>query len=296
MAFAAVTRPLPSGSAVSTAWLAAHRHDPHLRLVDASFKLPGVTPTAPADYAREHIPGAVFFDIDRIAAPDTAPLPHMLPTADAFAREVGLLGIGDDDLVVLYDSAGLAGPARVWWSFRVFGHDRVVILEGGLKLWKAQGRPVDSALPTPAPARFTARFRPELVRDRAWMLANLATRAAQVIDARSAGRFDGSAPEFWPGRRRGHIPGSLNLDYAGLIEPETGALRGEDEIRARFAAAGYDPSRPVVTSCGSGITACVLALALQRAGLGEAAIYDGSWAEWGLPGPLPIETGPPAPV
>jgi thiosulfate/3-mercaptopyruvate sulfurtransferase len=278
---------------VTPTWLLKHLDDPTVRIVDASFKLPGTIPKASDDYAREHIAGAVFFDIDDVAAPDSDPLPHMLPSPELFAEKVGKLGIGDGDTVVLYDVAGIAGPARVWWTFRVFGHDSVFILEGGLRAWKELGLPADDVTPSPEPRHLTPRFRPELVHDKSQVLANIQTRDEQLIDARSAGRFAGTAPEFWLGRRQGHIPGSLNVDYSTLVDPTTGALKPPDELRQTFEQAGYDPGRPAVTSCGSGITASVLALALHEAGLPDAAVYDGSWAEWGLPGDLPIETGPP---
>ena len=280
---------------VSSDWLAAHLDDPHVRVVDASFTLPGVAPTARENYDRGHIPGAVFFDIDDIAAPDTS-LPHMIPSPDLFAHKIGALGIGDGDNVVVYDSAGLSSAGRAWWMLRSFGHRDVALLDGGLPKWKAEGRPLDLAIPTPAPRRFTARFDPATVRDKAAVLANLATGREQVVDARAAGRFDGSAPEARPGLRSGHIPGSRNLPYDRVTDPATKRLKSAEELRALFRAAGVALDRPVVTSCGSGVTACALAFALHLIGHPGAAVYDGSWSEWGLPGDTPVETGPAAPA
>lgn len=276
---------------VTTQWLAANLGATELRVMDASFKMPGITPTAAECYRDRHIPGAVFFDIDRIADRDSH-LPHMLPTAETFAREVGALGIGSNHRVVLYDQSGLAGAARAWWMFRVFGHERVAILDGGLRAWLAAGLPVDSTPVTPVPARFEAQFAAWRVRSREQILANLAERQEQVLDARAPGRFTGTLPEPWPGRRRGRIPGSLNLDHATLMNAD-GTLKPPSELRALVDAAGIDFERPIVTSCGSGITACVLAFVLERLGHTRTAVYDGSWAEWGLPGDLPIETGAP---
>ncbi|HEY1299105.1 MAG TPA: 3-mercaptopyruvate sulfurtransferase [Stellaceae bacterium] len=275
---------------VSTEWLAAHLGDPHVRVLDSSFKLPGITPTAREDYNRGHIPGAMFFDIDEVAAPGTE-LPHMVPSAELFAQKMGALGIGDDDKVVVYDSAGLSSAGRAWWMLRLFGHDNVALLDGGLPRWKAEGRPTDSAVPAPAPQHFTARLDPATLRDQAALLANLATRREQVVDARAAARFAGSAPEPRPGMRSGHIPGSHNLPYDRLTDPATKELRSGEELAALFREAGVDLDRPVVTSCGSGVTACALAFALHLIGH-RAAVYDGSWSEWGLPGATPVETGP----
>src|SRR5438552_2761960 len=181
---------------VGTEWLAAHLDDPHLRVVDASFKLPGITPTAREDYDRGHIPGAVFFDVDDIAEPGTS-LPHMIPSPELFARKMEGLGIGDDDRVVVYDSVGLSSAGRAWWMLRLFGHNNVALLDGGLPKWQAEGRPLETALPTPPHRRFTARFDPALVRDKRALLANLAARREQVVDARAAGRFEGTADELW---------------------------------------------------------------------------------------------------
>jgi thiosulfate/3-mercaptopyruvate sulfurtransferase len=276
---------------VATDWLAAHRADPDLRILDASFTLPGVTPTAHANYQREHIPGAVFFDIDDIAEPGTS-LPHMVPSADLFAQKIGALGIGDGDNVIVYDAAGLSSAGRAWWMLRLFGHRRVAVLDGGLPKWKAEGRPLTAAISNPTPRRFTARFDPATLRDKAALLANLVSRREQVVDARAAGRFDGSAPEVRPGLRRGHIPGSRNLPYDRLSDPATRQIKSAEALAVLFADAGVALDRPIVTSCGSGVTACALAFALHLIGHPGAAVYDGSWSEWGLPGDTPVETGP----
>jgi thiosulfate/3-mercaptopyruvate sulfurtransferase len=280
---------------VSTEWLAAHLDDPHIRIVDSSFKLPGITPTAREDYDRGHIPGAVFFDIDDIAAPGTS-LPHMIPSAELFAAKTGELGIGDDDRVIVYDGNGLSSAGRAWWMLRLFGHDNVALLDGGLPKWKAEGRPIATEVPAPSRRRFTARFDPALVRGKRALLDNLSARREQVVDARAAGRFEGSAEETRPGLRRGHIPGSRNLPYDQVTDPRTHQLRSAAELTELFHNAGIALDRPIVTSCGSGVTACALAFALHLIGHPGAAIYDGSWSEWGLPGETPVETGPAPPA
>jgi thiosulfate/3-mercaptopyruvate sulfurtransferase len=276
---------------ISTDWLAAHLSDPQVRLVDSSFKLPGITPTAREDYDKGHISSAVFFDIDDVCEPGTS-LPHMIPSPNVFARKIGALGIGDDDRVVVYDSAGLSSAGRAWWMLRMFGHPNVALLDGGLPKWRAEGRPLDTAVPTPQPRRFTARFDPLLVRDKQGLIGNLGTRREQVVDARAAGRFDGTAPEPRPGMRSGHIPGSRNVPYELVTDPRTRQLKSADELARLFRDAGVALDRPIVTSCGSGVTACALAFALHLIGHPGAAVYDGSWSEWGLPGDTPIETGP----
>ena len=278
-------------SLVETEWLAAHLDDPDIRVVDASFKLPGITPTAREDYDRGHIPGAVFFDIDDIAEPGTS-LPHMIPSPELFARKMEGLGIGDDDRVIVYDSAGLSSAGRAWWMLRLFGHHNVALLDGGLPKWKAEGRPVETAVPNPPLRSFTARFEPALVRDKRALVDNLSTGREQVIDARAAGRFAGIAEETRPGLRRGHIPGSRNLPYDRVTDPQTHRLRDAEALSGLFSDAGVAVDRPIVTSCGSGVTACALAFALHLIGHPGTAVYDGSWSEWGLPGDTPVETGP----
>jgi thiosulfate/3-mercaptopyruvate sulfurtransferase len=276
---------------VSTAWLADHLDAPDIRVVDGSFKLPGATPTAAEDYRERHIPGAVFFDIDDIAD-ETNPLPHMLPPAEKFASRMRRLGIGDGHRVIVYDSAGLMSAGRVWWMLRSFGHDDVAILDGGLPKWLAEGRPVTDEPPMPRERHFTARLNTLLVRDKRQLAENLATGREQVLDARSRARFEGTAPEPRAGLRGGHIPGSLNLPYDRLVDPATRTLLPAEQLEDRFRAAGLRRDRPVVTTCGSGVTACALAFGLHLIGWPDAAVYDGSWSEWGLPGEHPVATGP----
>jgi thiosulfate/3-mercaptopyruvate sulfurtransferase len=278
-------------SLVSTEWLAAHLDAPDLRVVDGSFTLPGVTPTGRGLYDTRHIPAAVFFDIDEIAD-EHNPLPHMLPSPEKFAARMRKLGLGDGHKIVVYDSAGLSSAARPWWMLRVFGHRDVAILDGGLAKWQAEGRPVTDDIPVLRERHFTAQLNTLLVRDKGQLLDNLAAPREQVIDARSRGRFEGSAKEPRAGLRAGHIPGSLNLPFDELTDRKARTLLPADALAALFAAAGLERGKPVVASCGSGVTACALAYGLHMLGWPDAAVYDGSWSEWGLPGDTPVATGP----
>lgn len=276
---------------VSTEWLGAHLDAPDLRIVDGTFTLPGVKPTGRELYDARHIPGAVFFDIDDIAD-EHNPLPHMLPSPEKFSARMRKLGLGDGHKIVVYDSAGLSSAGRPWWMLRVFGHRDVAILDGGLPKWQAEGRPVTDDVPVLRERHFTARLNTLLVRDKGQLLDNLNSAREQVVDARSRGRFEGTAKEPRAGLRSGHIPGSLNLPYDELTDAKTRTLLPAEVLAERFAAAGLERDKPVVTSCGSGVTACALAFGLHLLGWPDAAVYDGSWSEWGLPGDTPVATGP----
>jgi thiosulfate/3-mercaptopyruvate sulfurtransferase len=281
--------PKRDNALVSTAWLAEHLREPDLRVLDGTYFLPNVPRDAEAEFRARHIPGAVRFDIDDIKDHGN-PLPHMLPPPAEFAAKVGALGIGDTTRVIAYDVHGLMSAARVWWMFRVFGHDKVAVLDGGLPKWLAEGRPIESGPARPRAAVFTPRFRGELVRGLAEVRAELATERAAVADARSAGRFSGAEPEIRPGLKSGHMPGARNLPYGSLLNAD-GTLVPPDEIARRFAAAGIDVRGPVTASCGSGVTACILALGLYLTGKEDAAVYDGSWSEWGGRDDTPIARG-----
>jgi thiosulfate/3-mercaptopyruvate sulfurtransferase len=276
---------------VSTEWLAAHLNDPGVKVVDATFKMPGVLPLPKDDYLKSHIPGAVFFDVDAVSDHSNT-LPHMFPSAEQFGRDIGGLGIGNDDTVVAYDSGGWVAAPRAWWMFLSYGHGKIKVLDGGLKKWMAEGRAVESGAVTPKPKAFKAAFDGKRVRTVEQMVANLASKSEQVIDARARERFEGSVPEPRPGLRSGHIPGSRNVPYAGLFDANTGAMKPLAELRKVFASAGVETERPIVTSCGSGVSALVLTLALYRLGVRGSALYDGSWSEWGLQGGPPVATGP----
>jgi len=275
---------------VSTQWLAAHLRDPDLRVLDGSWHMPQARRDPRAEFLGAHLPGAVFFDIDAIADHAT-PLPHMLPTAEAFADAVGALGVGEGDRVVVYDTRGVVSAARVWWTFREFGHEAVAVLDGGLPKWKAENRSLESGEPKPAPGIFRAIAQPARVRDLAAMRDNLATRREQVLDARSAGRFAAAEPEPRAGLRGGHIPGSSNVPATRLLDPATKTVLPAAALSAAFKDAGVDPAAPLVTSCGSGVSACMLALGLHLIGAENVAVYDGSWSEWGRPGDTPVESG-----
>lgn len=280
-----------SSPLVTTAWLADHLDAPDVRVVDASYYLPHEGLSGRTEFELQHIPGAVFFDIDEIAESDSD-LPHMLPAPEKFSSKVRKLGLGDGVRIVAYDQRGLFSAARIWWTFRYFGHSDVAVLDGGLPKWLAEGRAVEDGPGRAEERHFTARMNSFMLREKDQILSNLSTRREQVLDARSRGRFEGKDDEPRPGLRPGHIPGSLNLPYTDLLERESQTLRSVEELRDRFESAGVDMKRPVVTTCGSGITAAILALGLHMAGHKDVALYDGSWSEWGLPGETPVDIGP----
>jgi thiosulfate/3-mercaptopyruvate sulfurtransferase len=271
-------------------WLAEHLGEPGLVILDGSWHMPADGRDAKADYAAGHIPGAVFFDIDEIAD-HTTDLPHMLPAPAAFATAARRLGVEPGSTVVVYDSVGIFSAPRVWWEFRAMGHVNVAVLDGGLRSWIAEGHPVETGWREPAHGEFKAHATPALVADKARVADVLASGGAQVVDARSAARFRGEAPEPRPGVRQGHMPGAKNAHYASLVTAD-GTLKPPEALRAAFDAAGVDLAAPIVTTCGSGITAAILALALAVLGRDDAAIYDGSWTEWGGAADTPVVTGP----
>jgi len=274
---------------VETTWLAAHLSDPHLIVFDATYYMPAEGKNAAAQFVSGHIPGASFFDIDLFADPETD-LPHMVPSPGRFARLAGAAGVSNESMVVFYDQKGIYSAGRGWWLMRLFGHDRVAVLDGGLPKWLAEGRPVESgAPPVREKAVFTASLRGQMVRGIGDMLANVGSSRELVLDARAAPRFEARVPEPRPGLAAGHIPGSRNVPFTELLNPDL-TLRDPAELRARFAAAGVGADTAVVTSCGSGVTATVLSLALAHAGLPVGAVYDGSWTEWGLRADTPKET------
>ena len=278
-----------SQALVSTEWLAARLGDPGIVILDATWFTPAAGRDAKAEYVAGHIPGAAFFGIDEISDHDSA-LPHMLSAPADFAVAARRLGVSRDSQVVVYDSHGLFSAGRAWWNFRVMSHEASFVLDGGLAKWLAEGRPVETGWVTPEHGDFKAHFNPALVRDLAAVRQALATGEAQIVDARPAARFSGAAPEPRAGLRSGHMPGARNVPYAGLVTP-SGELAGEQAIRAAFEAAGVDLARPIATTCGSGISAALLALALARIGRDDVAVYDGSWSEWGARDDTPVATG-----
>lgn len=272
---------------VETDWLAEHLEAPDLIVLDGSWHLPTANRDPRAEYDAEHIPGALFFDIDEISDTDS-PLPHMLPSPEKFSSRMRKMGVGDGLRVVIYDAAGMFSAARVWWTFRVMGARDVAVLNGGLPKWKSEGRPLEDMAPRARSERhFTARRNAALVRDRGDILSIIDSGTDQIIDARAAARFEGTAPEPRPGLRSGHIPGSKNLPYDVLLNPD-GTFKSAGQLEAIFQGAGIDATRPIVTSCGSGVTASILSLALAIIGQPDSAVYDGSWSEWGADENLPI--------
>ena len=274
---------------VSTTWLAAHLGAPDLRILDASWYLPDMGRDGRAEYEAAHIPGARYFDIDDIA--DTSSdLPHMAPSVEKFVSRMRAMGIGDGHRVVVYDGAGLFSAARVWWLFRLMGKTDVAVLDGGFPKWQAEGHPVEDMAPVLRDRHFTASRNAGLVKDVTQVAAAAKLGSHQIIDARSPGRFAGEEPEVRPGLRSGHIPGSRNVHYATLLNSD-GTMKPAEELSAIFQAAGVDLDRPAILSCGSGVTAAILSLALERIGHRQHAVYDGSWTEWGAYPDLAIETG-----
>ncbi|MEM7526710.1 MAG: 3-mercaptopyruvate sulfurtransferase [Pseudomonadota bacterium] len=274
---------------VSTEWLGERLGAPDVRVLDGSYYLPTEGKDARAIYREAHIPAARFFDIDDIAD-DKSKLPHMLPPVEKFVSRVRAMGIGDGHRVIVYDQKGLFSAARVWWMFRLFGHEDVAVLDGGLPKWLAEGRPVEDEVPDPRDRHFTGRRDASMVRDVTQVALQVKLHEEQIVDARSPGRFTGEEPEPRPGMRSGHIPGAKNVHYATLFN-EDGTMKPVPELRSIFEEAGVDLSKPVITSCGSGVTAAILTLALVRMGHAKNALYDGSWAEWGMYPDLAVETG-----
>jgi thiosulfate/3-mercaptopyruvate sulfurtransferase len=274
---------------VSTDWLAGNLSDPNLRVLDGSWHLPTENRDALAEFHASHITGAQFFDIDGISD-KTSELPHMIPTAAQFEQQIAGLGISNDDQVVVYDSHGLFSAARVWWLFRAFGLENIAVLDGGLPKWIAEGRAVSSDVTTPVSGAVSAKLNDHIVRSAADVLQASASAREQIIDARPSARFKGEVPEPRAGLRSGHIPNSVNVFFKSVLNSD-GTLKSADELKAAFQAQGVDLDQPIITSCGSGVTASVLALALQKIGHTNHALYDGSWSEWGALHDYPVEQG-----
>lgn len=273
---------------VSTDWLAQHLADPDIKILDCTWHHVSTNLDGRTQYRGRHLPGSVHFDIDHVADRSN-PLPHMLPTPEDFAKKLGLLGIGDGDRVVVYDRLyGGSAAARAWWMFRVFGHEKVALLDGGFGKWTKEKLPTEMSAVRPEPKLLSVSFNAALVRGLSEMDRNLATGAEQVIDARGPGKFDGTQQDVFPFKKLGHIPNARNVPWGDLVDPQSGTFLPSDALAARFAAAGIDLTRPIVTTCASGITSCMVALALYLLGHEIAAVYDGSWAEWGLAEHTPV--------
>ena len=275
---------------VSTDWLAKHLRDPDLRVLDASWYLPDAGRDARAEYAAAHIPGARFFDIDEISD-QRSNLPHMAPPPEKFISRMRAMGVGDGHQVVVYDGAGLFSAARVWWTFRLMGKTDVAVLDGGFPKWQAEGREIEDMPPVIRDRHMTVSRQNHLVKDVTQVAHAAKLGEAEILDARPAPRFRGEAPEPRPGLRSGHIPGSKNIPIAEVLNPD-GTMKSPADLKAVFQATGMDLTKPAITTCGSGVTAAVLSLALERIGHRNHALYDGSWAEWGMYDDLRVATGP----
>lgn len=279
---------------VSTEWLLDHHKDKNITILDCSMDstilYPGTWKSGPEEFAEAHIPGARYFDIDKTSDPSSG-LPHTLPKAESFQSVMRKLGVNTDDHIIVYDNCLLRSAARGWWMFRAMGHSRVSILDGGFGAWHKAGGPIESGLQTPQPGNFVADFQPNLFHSKQDMIEILSSRERQIVDARGTPRFRAEVPEPRPGLASGHIPGARNVPYSGLYD-DNGKLKPEADLRQAFISGGVDIDEAIVTTCGSGVTACNLAFALYLLGKEDVPVFDGSWVEWGSAGDVPIETGP----
>ena len=274
---------------VSTDWLAVHMKDPDLRILDASTYLPGIDRDGRTEYDAVHIPGARFFDIDDVSD-GRSDLPHMVPPIEKFMSRVRAMGVGDGHQIVVYDGSGLFSAARVWWLFRLMGQNNIAVLDGGLPKWIAEGREVEDLAPVIRDRHMTVRFQNQMVRDVTQVSSASKLGTSQIVDARAAARFRGEAPEPREGLRSGHIPNSRNVPFTDLLNDDK-TMKTPDQTRAIFESAGVDLKKPIITTCGSGVTAAVLGLALERMGHDMWSLYDGSWTEWGMFPTVPVATG-----